>query len=130
MNFEEHCEILLSSKARTADDADFGVACWRRARKTVPKLKGGLRWIQMVPHLIAIFRRSASGKCKLEKSTTTAPHIRLKTRLEELQGDPRFNFLFSGMLVGDTMVDARACSARSPVDSRLRLSMCRVCRRK
>ena len=40
---------------------------------------------------------------KLDKSTSTAPFMRLKTKIEELRADPRYNFMFSGMLVGDTM---------------------------
>jgi hypothetical protein len=62
-----------------------------------------------VPYLISDLQAILHQEMgKLEKSTTTAPYIRLKTRLEELRGDPRFNFLFSGMLVGDTMVDVLA----------------------
>ena len=31
--------------------------------------------------------------------------MRLKGKIEELKNDPRYNFMFSGMLVGDTMAD-------------------------
>jgi DNA helicase HerA-like ATPase len=31
--------------------------------------------------------------------------MRIKTKLDELKGDPRYQFMFSGMLVGDTMAD-------------------------
>ena len=30
---------------------------------------------------------------------------RLKTKTDEIKGDPRYQFMFSGMLVGDTMAD-------------------------
>jgi hypothetical protein len=68
-----------------------------------------------VPYLISDLQAILHQEMgKLEKSTTTAPYIRLKTRLEELRGDPRFNFLFSGMLVGDTMVDVLSRMFRLP----------------
>ena len=42
---------------------------------------------------------------KLDKATNSAPFMRLKGKIEELKADPRYNFMFSGMLVGDTMAD-------------------------
>jgi DNA helicase HerA-like ATPase len=39
----------------------------------------------------------------LNKATDTAPFMRLKTKIEELKADPRYNFMFSGMLVADSM---------------------------
>ncbi len=42
---------------------------------------------------------------KLDKATTTAPYMRLKGKIDKLKADPRYNFMFSGMLVGDTMAD-------------------------
>jgi hypothetical protein len=39
----------------------------------------------------------------LNKAGDTAPYMRLKTKIEELKSDPRYQFMFSGMLVADTM---------------------------
>ena len=39
----------------------------------------------------------------LNKATDTAPFMRLKTKIDELKSDPRYQFMFSGMLVADTM---------------------------
>jgi uncharacterized protein len=39
----------------------------------------------------------------LDKATAAAPFMRLKSKIEEMKADPRYNFMFSGMLVGDTM---------------------------
>ena len=39
----------------------------------------------------------------LNKATDTAPFMRLKTKMDELKSDPRYQFMFSGMLVADTM---------------------------
>ena len=43
---------------------------------------------------------------KLDKATTTAPYMRIKTKMDkEIKADPRYQFMFSGMLVGDTMAE-------------------------
>jgi hypothetical protein len=39
----------------------------------------------------------------LNKATDTAPYMRLKTKIDELKADPRYSFMFSGMLVADSM---------------------------
>ena len=40
---------------------------------------------------------------KLDRAGDTAPYLRLKTKIEEVKADPRYGFMFSGMLVADTM---------------------------
>jgi hypothetical protein len=42
---------------------------------------------------------------KLDKATSTAPFMRLRGKIEELKADPRYNFMFSRILVGDTMAE-------------------------
>ena len=42
---------------------------------------------------------------KLDKGHTSVPYQRIKTKIDELRGDPRYQFMFSGMLVGDTMAE-------------------------
>ena len=39
----------------------------------------------------------------LNKATDTAPFMRLKTKIDELKADPRYHFMFSGMLIADSM---------------------------
>ena len=51
---------------------------------------------------------------KLEKATNTAPYMRIKTKVDELKGDPRYQFMFSGMLVGDTMAEFISKMFRMP----------------
>jgi hypothetical protein len=42
---------------------------------------------------------------RLDKGTNSIPYMRIKTKIEEIRSDPRYQFMFSGMLVGDTMVE-------------------------
>src|SRR5437763_3657747 len=40
---------------------------------------------------------------KLDRAGDTLPFQRIKTKLDELRVDPRYTFMFSGMLVSDSM---------------------------
>jgi len=40
---------------------------------------------------------------KLDKASTSAPYMRIKQKIDEIRSDPRYQFMFSGMLVGDSM---------------------------
>jgi hypothetical protein len=40
---------------------------------------------------------------KMDRAGDTAPYLRLKTKIDEIKADPRYSFMFSGMLVADTM---------------------------
>ena len=41
----------------------------------------------------------------LNKASDTAPYLRLKTKIDELKADPRYHFMFSGMLIADSMTN-------------------------
>ncbi|WDF74105.1 ATP-binding protein [Novosphingobium sp. KACC 22771] len=119
MNFEEHCEILVSSQGGNRQvDAEILGKCLLAARqknRLAEALGGRITVDSPVPYLISDLQAILHNEMgKLEKATTTAPYVRLKTRIDELRGDPRFNFLFSGMLVGDTMVDVLSRMFRLP----------------
>lgn len=119
MNFEEHCEILLSSQGENRQvDAEILGKCLLAARqknRMAEALGGRITVDSPVPYLISDLQAILQHEMgKLEKATTTAPYVRIRARIEELKGDPRFNFLFSGMLVGDTMVDVLVRMFRLP----------------
>ena len=44
--------------------------------------------------------------------------MRLKTKIDEIKADPRYQFMFSGMLVGDTMADFLCRIFRMPSEGR------------
>ena len=107
MNFTEHCEILLSSQGDNRQiDAEILAKCLSQARAK-HRLAGDLGRITVdspIPYLLSDLSQILSNEMgKLDKATTTAPYMRIKTRLDELKVDSRYQFLFSGMLVGDTM---------------------------
>ncbi|WP_227711249.1 ATP-binding protein [Novosphingobium ovatum] len=123
MNFEEHCEILLSSRGENRQiDAEILARCLYQARikhRLAESMGGRITVDSPIPYLLsdlAVILQNEMGK--LDKATTTAPYTRIKTRLDELKADPRYSFLFSGMLVGDTMTEALARMFRLPANGR------------
>jgi hypothetical protein len=55
---------------------------------------------------------------KMDKATDTGPYLRLKSKIDEIKGDPRYAFMFSGMLVADTMANFLARVFRLPGDGK------------
>ena len=51
---------------------------------------------------------------QLDKASSSAPFMRLKTKIDEIKADPRYQFMFSGLLVGDTMAEFIAKVFRLP----------------
>jgi uncharacterized protein len=109
MNFEEHCEVLLTTNGNDRQiDADILAKCLLKARmkNRLSETMGKLTVDSPVPYLLSDLANEIQNEMgKLDKATNTAPYQRIKTKLDELKADPRYQFMFSGMLVGDTMGD-------------------------
>ena len=109
MNFEEHCEVFLTSTGNDRqDDADILAKCLlaARSRSRMTETFGKITVDSPIPYLLSDLTNIIQDQMgKLDKATSTAPFMRIKTKIEELKADPRYQFLFSGMLVGDTMAD-------------------------
>ena len=118
MNFEEHCEVLLTGSGNDRQvDADILAKCLLAARSK-SRLAGTLGKITVdspIPYLLSDLSNEIQTQMgKLDKSTNSAPYMRIKTKLDEIKSDPRYQFMFSGMLVGDTMADFIAKIFRMP----------------
>jgi len=109
MNFEEHCEVLLSSSGNERQvDADILAKCLlaARSRNRLAQTMGKITVDSPIPYLLSDFSNILQDEMgRLDKATSTAPFMRIKGKLDELKADPRYQFMFSGMLVGDTMVE-------------------------
>ncbi|HWH18101.1 MAG TPA: DUF87 domain-containing protein [Allosphingosinicella sp.] len=107
MNFEEHCEVMLtSSGADRQADADILAKCLLLARSKNRAAEGMTKLTvdSPVPYLLSDLTTAISNEMGLlNKATDTAPFMRLKTKIDELKSDPRYSFMFSGMLVADSM---------------------------
>jgi DNA helicase HerA-like ATPase len=107
MNFEEHAEILVTTGgAERQRDCDILARCLLAARAKNRAAEGiaKLTVDTPIPYLLsdlAALLQADMGK--LDRAGDTSPYQRLLGRIAELRGDPRYAFMFSGMLVGDTM---------------------------
>ncbi len=117
MNFEEHCEVLVTSGGDERQvDCDILAKCLLTARSR-NRAAEGLRLTvdSPVPYLLTDLTAILQNEMgKLDKAGTSAPYMRLKTKIDEIRADPRYTFMFSGMLVGDTMADFLAKIFRLP----------------
>ena len=118
MNFEEHCEVLLTTQdSERQRDADILAKCLLAARtkgKDVSQL-GKVTVDSPIPYLLTDLNTILVNEMgKLERAGDTLPYQRLKTKLDELRTDPRYTFMFSGMLVSDSMGSLLAKIFRLP----------------
>nr|WP_234033691.1 ATP-binding protein [Erythrobacter rubeus] len=109
MNFEEHCEVLLTSDGNEKQvDMDILAKCLlaARSKNRLAETMGKITVDSPIPYLLSDLSNIIQDEMgKLDKATSSAPYMRIKSKLEELKADPRYQFMFSGMLVGDTMAD-------------------------
>lgn len=122
MNFEEHCEVLLTSDGNERQvDMDILAKCLLHARSKnrLAETMGKITVDSPIPYLLSDLSTKLQDEMgKLDKATSSAPYMRIKGKLEELKSDPRYQFMFSGMLVGDTMADFISKVFRMPGDGK------------
>ncbi|MGN6375686.1 MAG: ATP-binding protein [Sphingomonas sp.] len=122
MNFEEHCEVFLTTKGSARQvDADILAKCLlaARAKGRIGQEIGKLTVDAPVPYLLSDLTSIIQNEMgKMDRAGDTAPYLRLKTKIEEIKADPRYGFMFSGMLVADTMADFISRVFRLPGDGK------------
>lgn len=122
MNFEEHCESLLTSSGNERQtDMDILAKCLLRSRSKnrLAETVGKITVDSPIPYLLSDLSNEIQNEMgKLDKATSSAPYMRIKNKLDELKGDPRYQFMFSGMLVGDTMASFIGKVFRMPGDGK------------
>ncbi len=109
MNFEEHCEVFLTSTGNDKqEDSDILAKCLLQARgkNRLAEMMGKITVDSPIPYLLSDLTNAIQNEMgKLDKAGSSAPYMRVRTKIDELKADPRYQFMFSGMLVGDTMAD-------------------------
>ena len=118
MNFEEHCEVFVTSEgAERTQDCDILAKCLlaARSKNRLAEQIGRLTVDSPIPYLLSDLTNILQNEMgKLDKGTNSLPYMRLKTKIDEIKADPRYSFMFSGMLVADTMQDFLAKIFRLP----------------
>jgi DNA helicase HerA-like ATPase len=107
MNFEEHCEVFITSQgADRQQDMDILAKCLLQARAKNRAAEGlsKLTVDSPIPYALSDLTTAIAHEMGLlNKATDTAPFMRLRGKIDELKSDPRYQFMFSGMLVADSM---------------------------
>src|ERR1044072_9925832 len=107
MNFEEHCEVLQTTHgAERQRDADILAKILLAARTKGKDMSqyGKVTVDSPIPYLLTdVHGILVNEMGKLDRAGDTLPFQRLKTKIEELRSDPRYTFMFSGMLVSASM---------------------------
>ncbi|TMJ20352.1 MAG: DUF87 domain-containing protein [Alphaproteobacteria bacterium] len=107
MNFEEHCEVFVTSQgADRQQDMDILAKCLLQARAKNRAAEGlsKLTVDSPIPYALSDLTTAITHEMGLlNKATDTAPFMRLRGKIDELKSDPRYQFMFSGMLVADSM---------------------------
>ncbi len=122
MNFEEHCEVFLtSSGAARQFDADILAKCLlaAKAKSRLGQEIAKLTVDAPIPYMLSDLTTIISAEMgKMDRAGDTAPYLRLKSKIDEIKADPRYGFMFSGMLVADTMASFLARIFRLPGDGK------------
>ena len=122
MNFEEHCEVFVTSSGTTRQvDADILAKCLlaakarSRAGQEIAKLTVDVPIPYLLSDLTQILQQEMG---KMDRAGDTSPYLRLKNKIDEIKADPRYGFMFSGLLVADTMAAFVQRIFRLPGDGR------------
>jgi DNA helicase HerA-like ATPase len=109
--------FLTSNGNDRQEDADILAKCLLQARSKnrLAESMGKITVDTPIPYLLSDLTNIIQNEMgKLDKATSSAPFMRVKSKIDELKADPRYQFMFSGMLVGDTMADFIAKVFRMP----------------
>ena len=122
MNFEEHCEVFLTTSGNERQtDADILSKCLLAARAKSRAADGisKLTVDSPIPYLLSdLTAMIVTEMGQLGKATDNAPYTRLKAKIDEIKADPRYSFMFSGMLVADNMANFLGRIFRLPGDGK------------
>jgi uncharacterized protein len=122
LNFQELCEVFVTSEgSERQTDCDILSKCLLAARSKSRVAEGisKLTIDSPIPYLLSDLTAMILAEMgKLDKATDTAPFMRLKTKIDEIKADPRYSFMFSGMMVADTMADFLSRIFRLPSDGK------------
>ncbi|MEJ7928266.1 DUF87 domain-containing protein [Sphingobium sp. AN641] len=122
MNFEEHCEVFVTSEgSERTQDCDILAKCLlaARSKNRLAEQVGRLTVDSPIPYLLSDLTNILQNEMgKLDKGTGSLPYMRLKSKIDEIKTDPRYSFMFSGMLVADSMQEFLSKIFRLPSDGK------------
>src|SRR3546814_2113070 len=128
MRIRDWSSDVCSSDLERQGDCDVLAKCLLQARQK-SRVAEGMSKITVdspIPYLLSdLLNILVNEMGKLDKATSSAPFMRIKGKIEEMRADPRYNFMFSGMLVAD-----RSEEHTSELQSLMRISYAVFCLKK
>jgi len=119
---DPHGEVFLtSSGSDRVVDADILARCLQQSRmkNRLATAIGKITVDSPIPYLLSDLLNILQNEMgKLDKGTGSIPYQRIRSKIDEVRGDARYQFMFSGMLVGDCMTDFIAQVFRLPAEGK------------
>ncbi len=123
MNFEEAAATLITGNgAERETEAAILKDAILQARRKYSGPDADTNYITVdspVPYRLSEVQKiikDAMGR--LDKPESSLPYLRLNARIQTLQSDTRYSFMFSGLVVRDTLVEVLSRIVRVPVGGR------------
>ena len=124
MNLIEHGEVLLTSEgSERMRDLDILAKCVLEARVRNARAKGQntqrITADSPVPYLLSDFHQILMDEMgRLDRPGDAAPYKRIIKKLDELRLNPRYQFMFAGMMVEDNMNEVLRTLFRLPAEGK------------
>ncbi len=123
MNFEESVAAFVTSDGKDREtEIDILKDAILAARRKFLGPEENTDYVTVdtpVPYRLGeVQRLIGDAMGRLDKTETSLPYLRLQTRIKALSTDQRFAFMFSGVVVRDTMVNILSRILRVPVSGR------------
>lgn len=106
MTLDEHIEVLIGRRTNETEvEADILARCLQAARLK-SRLAGELGRVTVdtpIPYPMSEISANLQTQMgRLDKPDKIGPYLKLKSRIDEIKADPRYSFMFSGLLVNDS----------------------------
>ncbi len=119
LNFEEHCEVLLTSEGAAREmDRDILARCLQIARQKSVFAQGlaSVTTDTPIPYLLSVLMDTLASEMGRISETQNAPnYMRIRAKLEQIMRDPRHQFMFDRRYSNDNMADFMRRILRLPV---------------
>ena len=120
LNFEEMCGVMVDrSRADAESQTEILANAIVDSKRHYAGKAADTSYINVdtpVPYNLSELQRIIDfGMGQLDKPDNSLPYLRLKSRLETLRSDRRFDFMFSGLVVRDTLAEIVSRIIRVPV---------------
>jgi uncharacterized protein len=106
MTFDEHVEVFIGRRTPDTEvEIDILARCLLAARQK-SRLAADIGRVTVdtpIPYPMSELTNHLQTQMgRLDKPDKIGPYLKLKSRIEEVKADPRYSFMFSGLLVNDS----------------------------